>query len=215
MNKIIIDDKNKGYGLRELHKRDLDPDPFKQFERWFEYASDNDFIHPNALALATADARGRPSVRMILLKGFDKSGFVFYTNSESRKGKELLVNPWASIVFWWDKLERQVRIEGKIENVSEEEAESYFRSRPEGSQIGTWASNQSRVIGSREELDKKYSALEESFKNSKIPRPPYWAGYRLIPSLFEYWQGRPNRLHDRLQYRLSENKDWVIERLAP
>jgi pyridoxamine 5'-phosphate oxidase len=203
------------FGLRELRERDLDPSPFKQFQIWFEDALRVDPIYANALTLATATRDGWPSARMMLLKGFDEDGFVFYTNRESRKGEDLSQNPRAAIVFWWAQLERQVRIEGSVEWVSDEEADSYFKTRPRGSQLGAWASNQSRIISGREVLDRRMDELEVKYRNQEIPRPPYWTGYRLRPVSIEFWQGRPNRLHDRLRYRLVGDREWVIERLAP
>lgn len=206
---------NKQYGLFELLEGDLDPDPVKQFEKWFDEASGAEFVHPNAFSLATSSIDGTPTARMLLLKDFDESGFVFYTNSESAKGEEMSLNPRASICFWWDKLERQVRIEGVVEKVSCSEADLYFASRPRGSQIGAWASRQSSVIESREYLENRALEIEAEYENREIPRPPYWNGYRLVPSSIEFWQGRPNRLHDRLRYRKTREGGWVIERLAP
>jgi len=208
-------DSDKQYELSQLRETDLDPDPIRQFQNWFEDAVKAGSLYPNAMTLSTADKNGRPSARMMLLKSADENGFVFYTNSESNKGDDLAQNPRAAMVFWWDKVERQVRIEGKIEQVSEQEADSYFRTRPRGSQIGAWVSEQSRVIRSREILDCRMEELEEEYGNREIPRPPYWLGYRLIPVSIEFWQGRANRLHDRLRYRLIDGGKWIIERLAP
>ncbi|HEX3035335.1 MAG TPA: pyridoxamine 5'-phosphate oxidase [Thermodesulfobacteriota bacterium] len=205
----------KQYGLLELNESDLDPNPFKQFEKWFEDALKADLIHPNAMTVATATKDGKPSARMMLLKGFDEDGFVFYTNSESKKGEDLAENPQAALVFWWDKLERQVRIEGHTEKVSDEKADSYFKSRPKGSQLGAWASEQSHVISSREVLEQRLQELEIKYQNREIPRPHYWTGYKLRVSSIEFWQGRPNRLHDRLRFRLRDNGSWIIERLSP
>ncbi len=205
----------KQYGAFQLLEGDLDPDPFRQFGRWYDAASGAGLVHPDAFALATVSADGRPSARMLLLKGFDENGFVFFTNSESRKGEELRGNTNAAICFWWDKLERSVRIEGKVHGVSEGEADLYFATRPRGSQLGAWASQQSRVIESREYLDKLYHKIELDYADMDIPRPGYWNGYRLVPSSIEFWQGRPNRLHDRLRYRKQRDGRWIIERLAP
>jgi len=206
---------SKQYGLSELLEKDVDPNPFTQFGKWYEEANNAGFVHPDAFSLATSTGDGVPSVRMLLLKGFDEAGFVFYTNSESKKGAELDENPQAAMCFWWDKLERQVRIEGDIESVPDDEAEAYFHSRPQGSQIGAWASRQSTVIESREYLDNRYREFEERFGSEEIPKPPYWNGYLLVPSAIEFWQGRPNRLHDRLRYRRGENGAWITERLSP
>jgi pyridoxamine 5'-phosphate oxidase len=206
---------SKEYKMFQLLEEDLDSDPIVQFGKWYDVALKSGLVHPDAFALATVSEDGRPSVRMLLLKGFDDNGFVFYTNSESRKGEELEGNSNAAICFWWDKLERQVRIEGKAHSVSSEEADLYFATRPRGSQLGAWASQQSRVIESREYLDSLYHKLDLDYADMEIPRPPYWNGYRLVPSSIEFWQGRPNRLHDRLRYRKKRDGGWVIERLAP
>jgi pyridoxamine 5'-phosphate oxidase len=206
---------NKEFNLRELRESDLDSNPFRQFQKWFEEALKADPVYANAMTLATANRGGKPSARMMLLKGFDEDGFVFYTNSESNKGEDLGQNPRAALVFWWSQLERQVRIEGRVEKVSDEEADSYFRTRPKGSQLGAWASQQSRVIRSREVLDNRMEELEAKYSDVDVPRPPYWLGYRLVPESIEFWQGRPNRLHDRLRYRLVKDGSWIIERLAP
>jgi pyridoxamine 5'-phosphate oxidase len=206
---------NKEYGLYELKETDLAPNPFKQFEKWYDDALKSGSLQPDAMTLATSTRDGRPSARMMLLKGFDEKGFVFYTNSESKKGKDLAENPLGAIVFWWAQLERQVRIEGNIDKVSDKEADTYFRSRPRESQIAAWVSEQSRVISSREVIESRFRELEVKYKNRDIPRPPYWTGYRLRPHSIEFWQGRPNRLHDRLRYRLLDDGSWVIERLAP
>ena len=206
---------NKEFNLRELRESDLDSSPFRQFQKWFEEALKADPVYANAMTLATAGSGGKPSARMMLLKDFDEDGFVFYTNSESNKGEDLSQNPRAALVFWWSQLERQVRIEGYVEKVSDEEADSYFKTRPKGSQLGAWASQQSRVIINREVLDSRMEELEAEYSNVDVPRPPYWLGYRLAPESIEFWQGRPNRLHDRLRYRLVDEGRWIIERLAP
>lgn len=203
------------YRQRGLSRRDLAPDPFEQFRRWFAEAEEVEPPEPNAMTLATATRDGRPSARMVLLKGVDERGFVFYTNYESRKGRELAENPWAALVFWWPHMARQVRVEGRVEKVSEAESDAYFRTRPRGSQIGAWASRQSTVIASRAELEARYRQYEAEFEGREVPRPPYWGGYRLVPEVFEFWQGRLNRLHDRFRYRKQPDGSWVIERLAP
>jgi pyridoxamine 5'-phosphate oxidase len=205
----------KEYELYEFKEEDLDPDPLKQFGKWYEEAIKANCLQPDAMTLATSTPDGVPSARMMLLKDFDQNGFLFYTNCDSRKGEDLSQNPRASIVFWWSLLERQVRIEGSITKVSEQEADAYFSTRPRGSCIGAWASNQSKIIGSRRVLDDRYNELEENYQGKEIPRPPYWMGYCLKPISIEFWQGRPNRLHDRIRYRLVQDGRWIIERLAP
>ncbi len=206
---------NKQFGLFELDQKDMNSSPIRQFGVWYEQALRADLIHPNAFTLATSTTDGKSSARVLLLKDFDQNGFVFYTNSLSKKGSDLSHNPYAALCFWWGKLERQVRIEGEIEKVSSDEADEYFASRPRGSQIGAWASEQSSVINSREILDQRYAEFENKFKDQAVPRPPYWNGYRLIPNAIEFWQGRDNRLHDRIRYTLKAQGDWVVERLAP
>ncbi|MGB3363693.1 MAG: pyridoxamine 5'-phosphate oxidase [Thermodesulfobacteriota bacterium] len=205
---------NKQFGLFELKESDIDSDPIKQFGIWYEEALRADLIHPNAFTLTTSTREGKPSARVLLLKDYDESGFVFYSNSESKKGSDLAENPFAAFCFWWGKLERQIRIEGRIEKVSADEADAYFATRPRGSQIGAWASNQSTVIPKRELLEEKVHEFESKFQNKDVPRPLYWNGYRLVPNLIEFWQGRDNRLHDRLRYNLQNDGGWVVERLA-
>ena len=207
--------KDEQFELYELREQDLEQSPFKQFGKWFDEAQHKDHVLPNAFALATSDKKNRPSVRMLLMKDFSEHGFVFYTNSESRKGEELSQNQSASICFWWDRSERQVRIEGKIQVVDSTEADAYFKSRPRGSQIGAWASPQSSVIPDREVLEGRYSEIEEKYDGLDVPRPLYWNGYRLVPSSIEFWQGRPDRLHDRLRFTQSSSGKWIVERLAP
>ena len=202
--------------MREgLSEADVCADPFEQFHKWFDRVLDIDLPVPNAMTLATATKEGKPSARVVLMKGFDRRGFVFYTNYNSRKGQELAENPWASLVFWWSELERQVRIEGSVEKVSEQESDCYFQSRPIGSRLGAWVSPQSKAIESRAVMEQKLQVLMQEYQDGKVPKPPHWGGYRLSPSSIEFWQGRPNRLHDRLVYRRQNNGSWQIQRLAP
>ncbi|QZZ20814.1 pyridoxamine 5'-phosphate oxidase [Leptothermofonsia sichuanensis E412] len=211
---IAISDLRLNYTRQQLNESEVDPDPIRQFQIWFEQAVSAQLPEPNAMTLATASREGIPSARIVLLKGVDPRGFVFYTNYESRKGRELADNPRAALVFLWNVLERQVRIEGTVERVSDRETDAYFHSRPLESQLGAWASNQSQVIPGRLVLEQRFQAFKQKYQNQEVPRPPHWGGYRVVPHLIEFWQGRPNRLHDRLCYRL-EGTRWVIERLAP
>jgi pyridoxamine 5'-phosphate oxidase len=211
---MSLADLRKEYTLHGLSESDLDPDPLRQFQHWFDQALNAGLIEPNAMTLATATPDGKPSARMVLLKGVNAGGFVFFTNYESRKGLELTANPWAALVFYWPELERQVRIEGRVERVAPEESDAYFVSRPNGNRIGAWASRQSAVISSRAELEQRVAELEARYADRDIPRPPYWGGFRVIPDMIEFWQGRPNRMHDRLRYRRA-NDGWIIERLSP
>lgn len=190
-----------------------------QFAAWFAEARAWGLPEPNAMIVATADAGARPSARTVLLKGYDERGFVFYTNYESRKGAEAAVNPYASLVFPWFAMQRQVLVAGAVERVSRSETETYFASRPRGSQLGAWASPQSRVLGSRAEVDQGYEEVAERFADRPVPAPPHWGGLRVIPDTVEFWQGRTSRLHDRLRYRRADSRRdgaaWVVERLAP
>lgn len=205
----------RNYTRAGLNENETNPNPLIQFQTWFDQALNAELPEPNAMTLATADGKGTPSARIVLLKGLDETGFVFYTNYQSRKGEQLAENPAAALVFWWAELERQVRIEGNVEKVSQAESEEYFASRPFGSQLGAWASPQSQVIASRSILEEKSWELEQKYANQELPKPPYWGGYRLLPTEIEFWQGRPNRLHDRLRYRQQEDGSWLRERLAP
>jgi pyridoxamine 5'-phosphate oxidase len=204
----------KEYSRHALSETDVDLNPFVQFNRWLQEALSSRLPEPNAMALATATAEGKPSVRMVLLKGYDDRGFVFFTNYEGRKSSELLENPNAALLFYWSELERQVRIEGSVEKTSRQESEEYFNTRPLESRLGAWASRQSEVIPSRSDLEQKVSDLKERYANREIPVPPFWGGFRLQPQAFEFWQGRENRLHDRIRYSLQGGV-WVIERLSP
>ncbi|WIG59709.1 MAG: Pyridoxamine 5'-phosphate oxidase [Ktedonobacterales bacterium] len=208
-------DLRKEYMQRGLSEEDLDADPVRQFQVWFDAAVAAGVPEPNAMTLATATAEGRPSARMVLLKGMDAAGFVFYTNYESRKGGELAANPYAALVFFWVELERQVRIEGRVERVSAEQSDTYFHSRPAGSQLSAATSRQSTVLAGREPLERAVRALEEQQRGQEIPRPEYWGGFRVVPEVIEFWQGRPSRLHDRLRYTRQADGGWKIERLSP
>jgi pyridoxamine 5'-phosphate oxidase len=205
----------RDYALMSLSGSDVDADPIVQFTRWFEQALAGEITEPNAMTVATATRDGIPSARMVLLKGFDERGFVFYTNYESQKGRELAENPVAALVFHWVELHRQVRVAGVVERVSAEESDAYFQSRPRGSRLGAWVSHQSAVLTGREELEVRLAALVAQYGEGEIPLPPYWGGYRVIPASVEFWQGRPSRLHDRLRYSRQPDDSWRIERLSP
>jgi len=200
-----------GSGLRES---DADPDPIEQFRGWFEQALAADLHEPNAMTLATATPGGSPSARMVLLKGFDERGFVFYTNYEGRKAEELEANPRAALVLYWGELRRQVRVEGGVSRLPDAESDAYFAGRPRGSQLGAWASEQSRPVSDRGVLEQRLRELEANYEGHDVPRPPFWGGYRVEPETIEFWQGRENRLHDRMVYRRSDGQ-WRRERLQP
>jgi pyridoxamine 5'-phosphate oxidase len=203
----------RDYETRGLSEADVLPDPLEQFRRWFDEAREVGLMEPNAMALATVDASGQPAARTVLLKGLDARGLTFFTNLEIRKARALAANPKASLLFWWPPQARQVRFEGEIERVEDGEADAYFASRPRGSQIGAWASAQSRVVAGRAALEAAEREIAARFP-TEVPRPPFWGGYRLVPACVEFWQGRLNRLHDRLRYT-RRGQGWTIERLAP
>ena len=209
-----IADLRREYALASLDERDVPPDPVAMFSRWFADAQAADVAEPNAMTLATASADGAPSARMVLLKGVDDGGFVFFTDYRSRKAAELDANPRAALVFHWVELERQVRIAGSVARVAREETEAYFRTRPLGSRLGAWASEQSSVITGREVLDARLRDVEARFPGEDVPAPPHWGGYRLAPASVEFWQGRASRLHDRIRY-VRRGGGWAIERLSP
>jgi pyridoxamine 5'-phosphate oxidase len=209
-------DLRKDYNLAGLLEKDLAKDPFRQFERWFQEAEAAKVVEPNAMTLATVGADGRPTARTVLLKGVDGRGFVFFSNYESRKGRDLANVPRASLVFPWLALERQVVVEGPVARVTREESEAYFHSRPRASQLGAWVSQQSSIITGRAVLEDAMKALEAKYAGREVPLPPAWGGYRLAPETVEFWQGRRSRLHDRLRFRREgKSGDWTVERLAP
>jgi pyridoxamine 5'-phosphate oxidase len=203
------------YRRGRLLENEVDPDPFVTFAAWYQATQEAELYEPNGMTLATVGTDNRPSARIVLLRKVDDKGFCFFTNYESRKGHELAGNPWAALLFWWGRLERQVRIEGLVERLSDAESDAYYASRPKGSRLGAWASAQSEVIANRQVLEEKLADLEREYADQEPERPPFWGGYRLVPTMFEFWQGGPNRLHDRLRYLRQEDDRWMIERLAP
>jgi pyridoxamine 5'-phosphate oxidase len=210
-------DMREQYRTMELHPADLAPDPIAQFARWFKEAAADPVIHePNAMVVSTATPDGRPSSRTVLLKHYDEAGFVFFTNYGSRKGTELAANPHVALLFPWHPLARQVIVTGRAARTGREETAAYFRTRPHGSQLGAWASDQSRVIGSRAELLARYADLAARYPDGQeVPVPPEWGGFRVVPDTVEFWQGHENRLHDRLRYARAEDGSWYVERLCP
>ncbi|HLY70058.1 MAG TPA: pyridoxamine 5'-phosphate oxidase [Puia sp.] len=207
-------DMRKDYQLQRLSEESVDENPFLQFTRWWHEAVEAKIDEVNAMTLATASGEGVPAARTVLLKAFDENGFVFFSNYDSNKGKQMQDNPRACLVFFWKELERQIRITGTVSKTSSKESDDYFNSRPEGSRVGAWASPQSHVIASREWLEENEKEFRKRFNKEKLSRPENWGGYRVMPAVIEFWQGRPNRLHDRIQYSLQDDK-WIIERLAP
>jgi pyridoxamine 5'-phosphate oxidase len=204
----------KEYTRAGLKESETDPNPVEQFRRWFDEALAADLHEPNAMTLATATPDGRPSARIVLLKGFDERGFVFYTNYGGRKSNELEANPYCALLFYWGELERQVRVEGHASRISAAESDAYFEGRPRGSQLGAWASEQSRPVEGRDTLEKRLRELEAAYEGREVPRPPFWGGYRVEPEVIELWQGRENRLHDRLRYS-RVGAAWRLVRLQP
>jgi pyridoxamine 5'-phosphate oxidase len=202
-------------GEQGLSEDDVDPDPLVEFRRWYRLAEESGIPQPDAMTLATSTADGAPSARMVLLKGVDDQGFVFFTNYESRKARELAENPRAALILYWVALRRQVRVTGRVEPITPDESEAYFRSRPFGSRLAAWASRQSSLIPDRSVLEDEYRRLEAEYADGDVPLPPYWGGYRVTPDTVEFWMGRENRLHDRLRYRRGDRGEWVIERLSP
>lgn len=203
------------YTQHSLDTNDVFPDPVLQFQQWFDEATKAQLPEPNAMTLSTISLEGKPSARIVLLKGLEEGSFVFYTNYHSRKGQEIKAYPQVALTFFWVELERQVRIGGSVKKISDERSTQYFHSRPRGSQIGAWVSSQSQKIADRTVLEQRLQELTREFEGQTVPKPPHWGGYAVTPHIVEFWQGRPNRLHDRILYTLKGNNNWTIERLAP
>ncbi len=212
---MSIADLRREYSLTGLRRADLAADPFQQFRKWFDQALAAGTKDPNAMVLATADAAGKPSTRVVLLKGFDERGFVFFTNYESRKALELAANRHGALNFFWVELERQVCVAGSVTRVPRDESAAYFKTRPRGSRLGAWVSKQSETVPSRGVLEARLQELEKKYPGEDIPLPPFWGGYVLAPERIEFWQGRPNRLHDRFRYSRQSDGRWLVERLSP
>lgn len=210
-----LEDMRRHYAQRALDRADLADSPFAQFDLWMREAVETQLLEPNAMSLATVGAGGRPSLRTVLLKGFDERGFVFFTNYDSAKGRDIAGNPQVALLFPWLPLERQVSVTGRAERISTAESLKYFLSRPADSQIGAWASRQSQVITTRSLLEAKFAEMKAKFASGQVPLPSFWGGFRVVPETFEFWQGRPNRLHDRFRYTRDAGPGWTIERLMP
>jgi|ERR1019366_4738266 pyridoxamine 5'-phosphate oxidase len=212
--RLYINSLRHDFSKQKLNESDVNDNPILQFEKWFKEAVDTHVNEPNAMSVSTATIDGKPSSRILLLRNFNEDGFVFYTNYTSRKGSEIVDNPHCALLFFWPELERQVRIEGTLQKQTAAESDIYFNTRPRGSKLGAWTSEQSKIIPSRDVLEQKYEKLSKKYADDNIPRPSYWGGFLLKPVSIEFWQGRPSRLHDRILYTL-ENNSWVINRLAP
>ncbi|HEX7365668.1 MAG TPA: pyridoxamine 5'-phosphate oxidase [Pelobium sp.] len=215
IEKTTIQNLRLDYRSASLNEEDVDKNPYLQFEKWFQEALNAKVVEPNAMTLATSQTNGIPSARIVLLKEFTEEGFVFYTNYKSKKGREIAESPYAALVFFWADLERQVRIEGVVERVSDDESAAYFKSRPRGSQLGALTSPQSEIIANRKVLEDKLEDLTKKYEAKEIEKPEHWGGYRVIPNRIEFWQGRSNRLHDRILYVQDKSQSWTFERLAP
>ncbi len=212
---MSLENVRREYAHMVLHEHDLDPDPIEQFGAWYRDVEEVSLHEATAMTLATTDREGHPSARIVLLKGFDERGFVFYTNYNSQKGRELVENPHAALLCYWSNFDRQVRVRGSATKLSHEESSQYFRTRPRGAQIGAWASEQSRAVASRDALERSFADIDKKFRNQDVPCPSHWGGFRVAPVSIEFWQGRENRLHDRFRYSRQGDGDWAIERLAP